>query len=172
LELAAVRVRVLSLAQILDRLDDALSLLVMGNRVAPMRQQTLRATLDWSDALLADEERMLFHRLAVFAGAFHLEAVEVVCADGVGAPAELLDLLGRLVDQSLVTVAQDDDSAWYRLLEPVRQYAQRGLRAPGEETTRARHAAVYLALAETAAPALRGPTQDVWLVRLEREQGN
>jgi predicted ATPase/DNA-binding CsgD family transcriptional regulator len=173
LELAAARVRVLALEQILARLDDAFRLLVGGSRVAPTRQQTLRATLDWSDALLTEPERALFHRLAVFAGEYALEAVEAVCSDDDLPPAEILEVLTRLVDKSLVMVTDSDRSAWYRLLEPARQYALQHLTAHGEtEMTRARHAMFFLALAERAAPMLRGPAQDVWLARLEREQGN
>lgn len=173
LELAAARVRVLAPAQILARLDDAFALLVGGSRVAPTRQQTLRAALDWSDALLTTEERALFHRLAVFAGEWTLEAAEAVCADASLPQAAILDTLTRLVDKSLVVVAGGEDAAWYRLLEPVRQYALQHLTAGGEDAvTRERHAASYLALAEEAGTALHGPEQDSWLVRLEREQGN
>jgi predicted ATPase/DNA-binding CsgD family transcriptional regulator len=173
LELAAPWVRVLALEQILARLDDSVRLLVGGSRVAPTRQQTLRAALDWSDALLTATERVLFQRLSVFAGEFPLEAVEAVCADPELPSTETLAILARLVDKSLVTVAPGERSAWYRLLEPVRQYALQGLRARDDaEATRARHATFYLALAEEAAPALRGPEQGTWLVRLEREQGN
>lgn len=173
LELAAAWVRSLAPAQILARLDDSFQLLVGGSRVAPTRQQTLQAALDWSDALLTEEERTLFHRLAVFAGAFMLDAVETICAGEDIAAADVLVVLTRLVDKSLVQVTHEERRAWYRLLEPVRQYAQHYLSERGETSLmRQRHATNYLALAEEAAPALRGPDQDVWLVRLEREQGN
>src|SRR5262249_8351356 len=123
LELAAARVRVLTVQQILGRLDDVFRLLVGGSRAGPTRQQTLRATLDWSDALLTESERTVFRRLAVFAGAFMLEAVEAVCADA-DMPAEaVFEVLTRLVDKSLVVVDVSEAVAWYRLLEPVRQYA-------------------------------------------------
>ena len=127
LELAAAWVRVLTLDQILAHLDDSLRLLVGGSRVAPTRQQTLRAALDWSDALLTDAERALFQRLAVFGGEFTLEAVEAVCADETLLVADLLALLARLVDSSFVAVTMGEGSTWYRLLEPVRQYALHGL---------------------------------------------
>lgn len=173
LELAAPWVRVLAPEQILVHLDDSVRLLVGGSRVAPTRQQTLRAALDWSDALLTEAERALFHRLAVFAGEFTLEAVEVVCADDALPITDLLEPLTRLADKSLISVTPGERSAWYRLLEPVRQYALAGLTARGElAMARARHAGFYLALAETAAPALHGPEQAGWLARLEREQGN
>ena len=173
LELAAPWVRVLDLAQILVRLDDSVRLLVGGSRSGPTRQQTLRAALDWSDALLTEAERALFHRLAVFAGEFTLEAVEAVGADPSLPSADTLDTLTRLVDKSLVTVTPGEQSAWYRLLEPIRQYALNGLMVCGGlATARARHAAFYLALAEVAEPALHGPEQEGWLARLERDQGN
>jgi len=173
LELAAARIRVLSLAQILARLDDAFHLLVGGSRVAPTRQQTLRASLDWSHTLLTEPEGAVFHRLSVFAGGYTLEAAEAVCADDELPPAEVFEVLTRLVDKSLVVVMQGDVSAWYRLLEPVRQYALQHLIARGEAAaTEARHAAFYTALAEQSAPALCGLEQALWLVRLEREQGN
>ena len=172
LELAAARVHVLTVAQILDRLDDTFRLLTGGGRVAPTRQQTLRAALDWSDALLTGPERAAFRRLAVFAGAFALEAAEAVCAGAEFAPMDVLDVVMRLVDKSLV-VREDGEGGGYRLLEPVRQYALEHLIACGEVAlTQARHATFYLALAERAAPALHGPEQAAWLARLAREQGN
>ncbi len=172
IELAAPLVRVLTLDEILAHLDDSVRLLVGGSRVGATRQQTLRAALDWSDALLTAAERALFHRLAVFAGEFTLAAVEAVCAAEMSTD-DLLETLTRLVDKSLVMVDASAAIAWYRLLEPVRQYAQRQLTAHGEAAaTRARHAAFYTALAEQAAPALRGPEQEIWLARLERAHGN
>jgi non-specific serine/threonine protein kinase len=172
-ELAAARVRVLTVAQILDRLDDALRLLTGGSRAAPTRQQTLRATLDWSYALLSPSEQAVFARLAVFAGGSDLDAAEAVCAGAAVPSADMLDLLTRLVDKSLVLVEEGAAAARYRLLEPVRQYALERLAASGDdERTRARHAAYYLALAEQAAPALRGPAQVAWLDRLDCEQDN
>ncbi len=172
IELAAARTRVLAVQEILDRLEDAFRLLVGGNRAGPTRQQTLRATLDWSDALLTASERAVFRRLGVFAGAFTLAAVEAVCTDEDVPADDLLETLTRLVDKSLVVVDGGEAVTWYRLLEPVRQYALRELQAHGEaESARARYATFALCLAEEAASALRGPRQDIWLVRLEREQG-
>jgi DNA-binding CsgD family transcriptional regulator/tetratricopeptide (TPR) repeat protein len=173
IELAAARVRVLSLDQILTRLDGSFRLLAGGSRVAPTRQQTLRAALDWGDALLKADERRLFRRLAVFAGEFQLGAIESVCADDALQAADILDTLTRLVDKSLVVVTPDEQHAWYRLLEPVRQYALQGLTADGDlAAIRARHAACYLEIAERAMPELRGPEQAIWLAQLERTQGN
>jgi predicted ATPase/DNA-binding CsgD family transcriptional regulator len=173
LELAAAWARSLAPAQILARLDGSFRLLVGGSRIAPTRQQTLQAALDWSDALLTEEERALFHRLAVFAGEFTLDAIEGICAGDSVAAADVLLLLTRLVDKSLVQVTHGQERVWYRLLEPVRQYARQHLSTRGDiPMMRQRHAAYYLAFAEEAAPALRGPEQDLWLVRLERGQGN
>jgi non-specific serine/threonine protein kinase len=168
LELAAARVRVLTVEQIRARLDDAFRLLTGGIRAAPTRQQTLRATLDWSYDLLTEFERALFQRIAVFAGSFDIEAVESVC-EGV----EALDLVTRLVDKSLLIVEADGEVARYRLLEPVRQYADHHLAADGaREAARARHIACYLALAVRAAPELHGPDQMAWMARLRRDQDN
>jgi predicted ATPase len=182
LELAAARVRVLPPQQLAARLEDRFRLLTGGSRTAPPRQQTLRATLDWSYALLSEPERALFERLAVFAGGWTLEAAEAVGADPeeewIGA-GEVLDLLTRLVDKSLVVVAeaQPGGTARYRLLETVRQYGGQRLAAGGAgpgaiDAVRRRHAAHYLALAEQAAPHLTGPHQLVCLARLEAEQDN
>jgi len=158
LELAAARAHVLTLEQMLKRLDDGICLLVGGSRVAPTRQQTMRAAFDWSDALLTGVERAAFYRLVVFAEAFTLEAVEAVCADADLPPVDVFETLTRLVDKSLVTVTHGDGPALYRLLEPVRQYAMQHLTARGEAAAaQARHAWFFLALAEQAARALRGP---------------
>ena len=172
LELAAARVRVLGVAQILARLDDTFRLLTGGSRVAPTRHQTLRAALDWSDALLSETERALFRRLAVFAGEFQLEAVEAVCVSADLPAGEVLDALTGLANKSLMA-ASGDGEAWYHLLEPVRQYALGHLAARGElAETQARHASAYLQLAERSAVGIRGLEQETWLGRLEREQGN
>jgi len=156
LELAAAHVPVLSLSQILDRLDDSFRLLVGGSRTAPARQQTLRATLDWSHRLLSPAEQAVFRRLAVFAGDWSLDAAEAVCSDAALARADVLDLLARLVDTSLVVPGERDGRARYRLLEPIRQYAWQHLAACGEvDAVRRRHATTFLAFAEALG---RGPT--------------
>jgi predicted ATPase/transcriptional regulator with XRE-family HTH domain len=172
LELAAARVRVLNPRQILERLDDALRLLTGGSQAAPTRQQTLRATLDGSYALLTPPEQAALRRLAVCADGCEIDAAEVVCA-APDLPAEaVLDAVSRLVDRSLVTVGEAAEAARYGLLEPVRQYALALLAGEERATTQARHAAAYLALAERAAPALHGPEQVAWLGRLEQEAAN
>jgi predicted ATPase len=171
LELAAACVPVLSPQQIAARLGDALTLLSRGRRATITRQQTLAATLTWSHDLLADEERVLFRRLGVFAGSFTLEAVEGVCADDLG-PARALAALGRLVDTSLVLAEAHGDTTRYRLLETVRQYATERLRAAGEESTiRNQHCDWYVAFAEARDPEL-STSVEVAPASLDVEQGN
>jgi predicted ATPase/DNA-binding SARP family transcriptional activator len=171
LELAAARAGVLAPAQILDRLGDSLGLLTAGSRAGLTRQQTLRATLAWSHDLLSAAERTLFRRLGVFAGPFSVEAVEGVCAGAGIDAAEALDLLGRLVEKSLVQVERPHGDHRYRLLETVRQYAGERLREVGErDGVAARHRDWYLALAEAADPTRAGG--EGLLHRLEREHDN
>jgi predicted ATPase/DNA-binding CsgD family transcriptional regulator/transcriptional regulator with XRE-family HTH domain len=172
LELAAARVQVLTVAQILERLDDSLRLLTGGARAAPTRQQTLRAALDWSYDLLTEPEQAVLRRLTVFAGGCDFEAAEAV-AGSTASGLELIDVLGRLVDKSLLLAADVDGTARYHLLEPVRQYGEQHLRASGEfQITRSRHAGHFADLAEQALPELRGPAQVAWLRRLDREHDN
>jgi non-specific serine/threonine protein kinase len=173
LELAATRVRTLGVEQILTRLDDTFRLLTGGSRIAPTRHQTLRAALEWSDALLTDAERTVFRRLAVFAGDFQLETAEALCSDSDIVADSVLDILTGLVNKSLVTAESDDHAAWYQLLEPVRQFALGALVTQTEVADiRARHAAFYLERAERAAIEMLGPEQERWLATLEREQSN
>ena len=175
IELAAARVRALSLEQIAQRLEDSLKLLRGDSRTAPQRQRTLRATLDWSYALLSESERVLFLRLSVFAGGWTLEAAEALgSGEGVG-NGEVLDPLSRLVDKSLVALeeGEHDGALRYTMLEPVRQYAREKLRESGEEdAVQERHAGFFLALAEEAEPEMSGPDQEAWLKKLEREHAN
>jgi predicted ATPase/DNA-binding CsgD family transcriptional regulator len=157
IELAAARVRMLSLDQIAAGLGDRFHLLTRGARTALPRHQTLRASVDWSHELLSDDERTLFRRLCVFAGGLTLDAVEDVCAgDGLERVA-ILDLLSSLVDKSLVVAEERGHAVRYRLLETIRQYALERLIAAGEEQAlRDRHRDAYLALAEQVAPELAG----------------
>jgi predicted ATPase/class 3 adenylate cyclase len=150
LELAAARIRVLSPDQVADRLDDRFRLLNVGSRIASARQQTLLATMDWSYDLLSAPEAVLLQRLSVFAGNFDLEAVEGVAADGEDVDAaEILDLLGHLVDKSLVVVSGKGGAARYRLLETVRQYAgQKLVEGGAEEAARRRHRDHFLRYAD------------------------
>ena len=174
LELAAAKVNLLGPTALLARLDQALE--SGGARDLPERQQTMRAALRWSYDLLSEEEKALFRRLSVFAGGFTLQAAEVVGSDGEASPENVLHLLGRLVDQSLVVavnVGEESDELRYRMLEPVRQHALEELEESGEaEQTRRQHAEFFLAFAEAAKPELKGPDQVEWLERLEKEHGN
>ena len=152
--------------KLLERLGERLPLLTQALATRRRRQQTLRATIDWSYSLLAAEEQSLLARLSVFAGGCTLEAAEAVCDAH-------LDTLASLVEQSLL---REDDvlgEPRYSLLETVREYALERLRERGEEDAcRHRHAAYFLALAEQAEPALFGPTRIPWLDRLEPELDN
>jgi predicted ATPase/DNA-binding CsgD family transcriptional regulator len=171
IELAAARIRVLSVDQISTRLDDSFRLLSGGGRSVLARQRTLRATMDWSYGLLDETERALFRRLSVFAGGFTLGAAEAVCAGEDLEGDKVLDLLASLVDKSLVIVEEQDGEARYRLLETMRQYGREKLQESGEdEPVRRRHAEYYLALAEEPEPDLR--EQGAWLLRLGTEHDN
>jgi predicted ATPase/uncharacterized protein YdeI (YjbR/CyaY-like superfamily)/class 3 adenylate cyclase len=176
LELAAARLSSMSLAQVAARLDQRFRLLTGGSRNAMPRQQTLQATVDWSFSLLTAAERETLTRLSVFAGGFDLEAAEAICTTAAVDALDVLDLLGSLIDKSLVVADQAAGSVRYRLLETIRQYsAQELLRACGDAEVmliRDRHAGHFLALAETAAPALTGHSQGQWLRRLDAEWDN
>jgi non-specific serine/threonine protein kinase len=175
IELAAAWVRVLGVEQILERLDDSFAFLVGGSRSAPRRQQTMRATMDWSYGLLEEAERAAFRRLAVFVGGWSLEAAGYVCSRATVEQDEVLAHLTRLVDASLVQVDEREGRARYRLLEPVRQYAYGWLGAAGElEAIRRQHAAFFLSFAlhwETDAN-FGGPGRQTALTALERELDN
>ena len=148
IELAAARVRALSLAEILDSLHDRFRLLTGGARTAVRRQQTLRASVDWSHALLTETERILFRRLAVFFGGFDLDAAQTVAGSGAVERYQVIDQLTLLVDKSLVVADDSGGRARYRLLETVRQYALEKLGESGEaDAVRARHRDHYAAIA-------------------------
>ncbi|GAA2391539.1 BTAD domain-containing putative transcriptional regulator [Streptomyces glaucosporus] len=172
LELASARVRVLGVHELAERLDDRFRLLTTGRRGAPARQQTLRAMIDWSWELLTAAERTVLRRLAVHADGCSLEAAEAVCAgDGVK-PPEVLDLLARLVDRSLVSVTHEAYGPRYRLLESVAAYCLERLRAEEHDRVRRAHAHYYASLAERADSFLRGERQQQWLRRLDAETAN
>ncbi len=173
IELAAARAKVLAVEQIRAKLDDRFRLLTGGSKAALPRQQTLRATIQWSYDHLHPEEQQLTRALAVFAGGWTLEAATAIC--GVSEDEfEVLDLLTRLVDKSLVVVEhQRGGESRYRYLETVRQYALERLLEAGEsEAVRDRHIGFYCALAERAEPHLRGRDQGDWLRRLSAEHEN
>jgi predicted ATPase/class 3 adenylate cyclase len=195
IELAAARVKVLTVEQIRVRLDDRFRLLTGGSRGALPRQQTLRAAIDWSYDLLSERERALLRRLSIFAGGFTLEAAEAVCSNAVDScqltvdsrkrdPSSLstvncqlstidvLDLLGQLVDKSLVLMDEELEPR-YRMLETIRAYALERMHGASEHSATAeRHAAWAVALAETGETGLRGPDQVAWVSRLADELDN
>jgi predicted ATPase len=162
LELAAARVKVLSPAQILERLEESLPLLVDSARDRPERHRTLRATIEWSHSLLSPEEQKLFRRLAVFTGGFTLEAAEAGCdAD--------LEAIALLVDKNLL---RHSDERFF-LLETIREYAEERLADSGErDAFRRRHAQYFVAFAERAEPELTGVQQSAWLERIAEEHEN
>jgi predicted ATPase len=172
IEMAAARLKALSVEQIADRLDDTFRLLTAGSRTALPRHQTLRATLDWSYNLLTDDERRLLNRLSVFAGGFMLDAAEAVCEERSGAETAVLDLLMRLVEKSLVVADRQVDRVRYRLLEPIRQYARDKLVESGEDSIiRRRHLAFFLRFVDEAADGMSRPF-DQWLEQSEQEFDN
>jgi predicted ATPase len=162
IELAAARVKAMSAAALLERLEQRLPVLTSKSRDAPERQRTLRATIEWSHDLLDEDEKTLFRRLGAFAGGATLETIEDVCEDG-------LETLASLVDKSLVRI-RDGDRYW--MLETIREFALEQLEASNEfDAVRARHANHFLALAEAADPHL--PAFDArWIGRLDAEHDN
>jgi predicted ATPase/DNA-binding XRE family transcriptional regulator len=171
LELAAAKARFLDPATLLSRLDRTLA--TGWARDVPHRQRTMTAAIEWSYDLLSEPEKALFRRTSVFAGGFSLEAAEAIGAtDEIGA-GDILELLGLLVEQSLVAAQLEGDGTRYRMLEPIRQYALERLEESGvAEEARQGHAAFFLALTERAAPQLRGRRQVEWLDLLEKENDN
>ncbi|MFF9279820.1 BTAD domain-containing putative transcriptional regulator [Streptomyces griseosporeus] len=173
LELAATRVRAMGVRELATRLEDRFRVLASGRRGLPARQQTLRAVIDWSWDLLTVAEQAVLRRLTVFAGGCALPAAEAVCAGDGTAGEEVPDLVGRLVDRSLVEVVHTADGPRYDLLESVAAYARERLHEAGEfPATAARHACFLAALAEEAEDHLRGPEQRWWLGRLDTESAN
>ncbi len=173
IELAVARTTLLTPEQIAARLDDRFNLLTHGSRAALPRQQTLRATIDWSYDLLSEEERVLFRRLAIFAGGGTLNATEAICAgEGIDA-TDVMDLLGRLIDQSLIVVDEQGGEMRYRFLETIRQYAREKLDASGEtKSIRDRHLEFFRRFSEQAEPKIISAEQLEWLARVEAELEN
>jgi predicted ATPase/class 3 adenylate cyclase len=175
IELAAARLRSLSLGALHDRLGQRFRLLTGGSRTALERQQTLQATVGWSYSLLTGAEQLLLGCLSVFAESFDLDAAEAVCGFGYDEAFDVAGLLGSLVDRSLVVAEPAGPALRYRLLETIRQFAADRLADVGGEAAAAvaaAHCAHYLSVAETAAPYLTGPGQGSWFARLDTEQAN
>ncbi|HEY5325174.1 MAG TPA: hypothetical protein VIK58_20275, partial [Caldimonas sp.] len=174
LELAAARIRSLSVADINARLKDRYKLLTGGSQVLQERQQNLRALVDWSYELLTPEEQMVLDRLGVFVDGFDLAAAEAVCGGEPLASEDVLDLLGSLVEKSLVMLQERDDGARYLMLETIREYAREKLAQRGDDGAAAavRHCDHYFALAKSARDGLTGPQQADWLWKVEVEHDN
>jgi predicted ATPase/DNA-binding SARP family transcriptional activator len=172
IKLAAARTSALTVGQIAARLGDYLGMLTGGSRTAPQRQQTLRATLDWSYSLLQERERILLNRLSVFVGGWTLEAAETVCSGEGIEKGTVLDLITALVGKSLVLFEATSDGR-YRLLETVRQYSAERLEECGRvQHVRAKHHDWILALTEEGERQLQGPNQALWIQRLKAEREN
>jgi predicted ATPase/DNA-binding CsgD family transcriptional regulator len=155
IEMAAARTRMMSPEQILSRLEDRVRLLTGGSRITVRRHQTLTAALDWSHALLTDDEKKIFRRLSVFAGGFTLESAEAIASGGGVDPHSILDLLGRLVDKSLVVPIVREDAIRYQMLTTVQEFGRERLVESGEaQSVRGLHLKYFLGLAERAAPNL------------------
>jgi predicted ATPase/DNA-binding SARP family transcriptional activator len=170
IELAAARIRMLALEQLAERLAQGNAVLGAGNRLAPARQQTLEATMTWSYQLLTPPEQQLFRRLALASSSFDLSFVETVGEGIEAAPAAAIDLLGRLIDKSLVTVVTLDGAARYRLLDTIRRFGREQVRQSGEtEATYRLYSNWVRRLTEQAESALQGPDQAAWLARLDAE---
>jgi predicted ATPase/class 3 adenylate cyclase len=175
IELAAARLRSMSLAELAARLDQRFRLLTGGSRTALERQQTLRAAVDWSYSLLTAAEQVVLARLSVFAAGFDLAAAEAVAGSGGIDTLEVAGLLGSLVDKNLVVAEPFGTALRYRLLETIRLFTAERLADTGAEeaaAARAAHCAHYLAVAEAAAPHLAGPQQGSWFGRLDADQAN
>jgi predicted ATPase/class 3 adenylate cyclase len=175
IELAAARLRSLSIRDLHGLLDQRFRLLTGGSRSALERQQTLRATVDWSYSLLNDPERSLLRRLSVFSDGFDLQAAGAVCAFGEIQDFDVTDILGSLVDQSLVVAEPSEGGFRYRLLETIRQFAaERFVEADRDEVAFVvdAHCEHFLAVAETAARECTGPTQAWWFARLKADNSN
>ncbi len=172
IELAASRVKVLSPEQIAARLDDRFRLLTGGSRTALPRQQTLRATIDWSYSLLSEQEKTLFRRLAVFAGGWTLEAAESVCGEESNGES-VLDLLTRLIDKSLVFTEESKEEIRYHRLETIRQYSREKFFETDEvEAVRDRHLDYFVQFAELVDENLKSGDQVLWQRRMSLEQDN
>ena len=173
LELAAARVRTLSVTDINARLKDRYKLLTGGGRVLLERQQTLRALVDWSYDLLPENEQMLLARLSAFAGGFDLAAAEVTCGAEPLAPEDIVDLLVSLVDKSLVMPEESESATRYRMLETIRDYARIKLIERGElDQLSKRHCDYYFVMAKAGNRGLQGPEQAAWIPRLEADHDN
>ena len=173
LELAAARLRSLTLGEINARLQDRYKLLIGGGRALLARQQTLRALVDWSYDLLSEHEQVLLQRLSSFSGGCDLRAAEEVCGAEPLLPEDIVDLLASLVDKSLVLPEEDGEGTRYRMLETIRDYARLKLIESGEvDGASSRHCNYYFATAKQGRNGMRGPEQAKWIAHLETDLDN
>jgi predicted ATPase/class 3 adenylate cyclase len=174
IELAASRLRSMSLQDLDDRLHDRFRLLTGGSRAGPARHQTLRATVDWSYSLLTPAEQAVLRRLPAFAGGFDLDAAEAVCGFGDIEASEVAQILGSLADKSLVVTEHHEMRARYRLLETIRDYAAEQVSSSEGEAaaTAAAHCSHFLSLAEMAMSHRFGHERESWLARLDANEAN
>ncbi|MEU9884440.1 ATPase [Sphaerisporangium sp. NPDC051011] len=173
IELAAVRLRALSVEQILALLIDRFSLLAGASRTALPRHQTLRAAIGWSHELCEPAERLLWARLSVFSGDFELEAAQYVCSGETLPEADVMDLISGLIEKSILLSSSERSGVRYRLIDTLRQYGGEWLDKLGEtDATRRRHRDYYLGLAERGEGAWSGPRQVYWFGRMRQEHDN
>jgi non-specific serine/threonine protein kinase len=173
IEMAAARIRSLSPKEIAARLDDQMRFLETATPLVPTKHLSLQASLDWSYGLLGRQEKILFRRLACFAGGASIKIIEAVCGWRGAGPGTILRTVARLVDRSLLSVVEIDGETRYQLLEPIRQYARAKLQGSGEaHRVTVRHRDAFLTLAERGAEELHKPDQRRWLIDLERERDN
>ena len=170
LELAAARIRILSPSEMLKRMEKRLQLLSSGAREAPVRQRTLRDTIQWSHDLLDEDEKKVFRRLSVIVGSFSLEIAESVCTVGQEAPGDVLERLNKLVEKNVIQSREVNGEQRFAMLDTIREFALERLDASGEsEETFERYATYLVSLLERADAELKGPNQDYWLKRLDPE---
>ena len=173
LELAAARVRSLSVVDINTRLKDRYKILTGGSRVLQERQQTLRALVDWSYDLLHENDKLLLNRLAVFVGGFVLEAAEEICGSAPLSTDDVLDLMASLVEKSLVMMEESEDGTRYRMLETIREYASEKLEQSAETASiTAAHCQYFFAMAKAANKGLIGVEHATWIRRVEMDIDN
>ena len=171
IELAAVRIKVLSVEHIFDRLKNRFKLLTGGKRTALPRQQTLKALIDWSYDLLSEKEKILMNRISVFAGGWTLESAEEICSDEKITKEEVLDLLNQLTEKSIIIYDEAQDR--FRILETIKQYGEEKLRDSNQsEKILLKHLNYFLEYSESTESKLEGSEAQIWLEKLEAEHNN
>ncbi|MFC2093560.1 tetratricopeptide repeat protein, partial [Bacteroidota bacterium] len=171
IELAAARIKVLTVERIYERLNSRFSLLTGGKRTALPRQQTLKALIDWSYDLLSGQEKILWSRLSIFVDGWTLESAEEICSDDKVNEEEILDLLSLLLEKSIIIF--DSEEERYRILESIRSYGEEKLKEANETNKiSSKHLHYFMELSETAEPKLKGPEAKEWLEKIETEHGN